>query len=420
MTDHLDRIEEDLDELLLARNISPRDREAVHAAATEVVGAYTTLAGRGVVPPLASPERVVDDLVSDVCDYGVLGQLFATPGIEDITIRGEQVRYFWQGRWKAPRWPTTERRNRHVVMRLLADTGVPLDQQKPTVDGVQILDGKGRLAGAIPPVSTVLDITIRLYVARSAALEELVEWGSLTSAAAELLRWDLRAKGAILISGETASGKTTVASALLREADPGHVVRLVEEYREIDFSHDLGGSMQIHLGAEEGQQCRSIAGLVRLALRLHADLVAVGEVRGREAWELSSAAGVGAGFLCTIHAPNAVRALERLALLSRNHEDRPEPDLIRETFSHLLHFVLHCERGAAPDGTYVHQVTEVRVVVPPTDPARGFSSEVIFERPAGLGTPMRWTKIALPEAIEDRIARVLPRGWSVRELLEGP
>lgn len=420
----LEQINTDVDAALLAENVSPSDRDRVRGIVERVVGDYTVLAAQAMAAPLANPSRTIAELVLDICDYGVLGELFRTPGIEDIWVYGETIRYFWQGRWKAPSLPTTERRNRHVIMRLLADAGVPLDTQSATVDGVQVLGGTARLAGAIPRVSTKLDVVIRLYVERRTSLEELIAGTEstvpmLSAAAAALLKYDLRAQGTILVSGETGSGKTTLASALLGEADPTHMVRLIEEYREMYFGNELGGPLQIVPGPDDGRNERTIAGLIRLALRLHSDIIAVGEVRGPDAWELSGAAGVGAGCLCTLHAPNATRALERLALLSRGHADRPELDAIRETFSHLVHFVAHCERGIGPEGDYLHQVTEIRVVAPPLEAERGFTSEAVFGRPDGLGTPMRWTKVSLPEAIEDRIQRVLPAGVDLRDLLEG-
>lgn len=419
-TTDLDHLYEEVDRLLLAENVSPReDRDGVRRIVTQAVGDYGVRADRGVVERLADPAVTVEEIVSDVCDYGVLGTVFALPDVEDLTIKREQIRFFRQGRWQAPVRPTTERRNRHVILRLIADAGVPLDQANPTLDGVQVLEGRGRLAGAIPPVSPVLDMVIRLYVLRSVTVEDLVDWDMLPQAAADLLALDLRAKGAAIISGEAGSGKTTVMSALLGQADPGHVVRLVEEYREIDFTHDLGGSHQMVPGPSDNQPCRSIAGLVRLALRLRPDIVSVGEVRDRVAWDLASAAGVGAGFLCTVHAPTAARALERLVLLSRSHEDRPEPELIRDTFSDLIHFVAHTTRGTGADGSYIHQVAEVRAVFPPMDASRGFTSEVIFERPDGLGTPMRWTKLEPPTPVVDRLERLLPTGVHLRDLLSG-
>lgn len=417
--DPLDRLYDDVDRLLLAENISPRDRAGVERVALHAVGDYQTKAGRGVHPPLAHPEVTVAEIVSDVCDYGVLGWVFRQPGVEDITIRGARIRYFQHGRWKAPTLPTTERRNRHVIMQLIADAGVPLDQEHPVVDRVQILDGAGRLAAAIPPVAAVLDATIRLYVVRAVSMDDLVEWDMLSQPAADLLSLDLRAKGAVIISGETGAGKTTVMSGLLSRVDVSMRPLLVEDYREIDFQHDLGGAYQIKPGPVDDRPERSIAGLLRFTLGLRPDLVAVGEVRGREAWDLTGAAGVGAGFVATVHGPDAERALERLARLSRGHADRPEPEAIRETFSDLLHFVVHCERGMSVEGKYLHQVTEVRAVVPPIEAIRSFTSVPIFERPDGLGTPMRWTKLEPPAHVVDALERLLPAGVDLRDVLSG-
>lgn len=431
MTDALDHIYEDVDRELQERNVSPTERDRVAEVVWWAVENYKRLTDQGIGQPLADPALTAREIVADVCDYGVLGSLFGKSGIEDIDIKGGRLRYFTRGRWKVPVEPTNERRNRHVITQLLARAGVALDQTHPTVDGVQVLDGRGRLAGSIPPASTQLSMSLRLYVERSAALEDLVPGGSiggsvlsestamLSGPAAELLSLDLRAKGGLIVSGEAGSGKTTLLSALLSRVDPSHVVRLVEEFREIHFVHDLGDSYQMVPGADDGQQCRTIAGLVRLMLRMRPDLVAVGEVRGPEAWDLARAAGVGAGFICTIHAPSAGRGLEALALLGRGHENRPAPELIRETFSQVIHFVAHCERGEGPDGGYVHQVTEIRAVVPPMDASRSFSSEVIFDRPDGLGTPMRWTKIMPPEPVVERLERVLPDGSNLRDVLEG-
>jgi pilus assembly protein CpaF len=416
--DALDRIYDDVDAALLAENVSPQDRDSVRRVAARVVGEHMTMADRGIVAPLADPDGTVGEIVADICDFGVLGTLFAMEGVEDITVEGEQISYFADGRWKVPNAPTTERRNRHVIDQLLAQAGVALDQTHPSVDGVQVLDGRGRLAADIPPVSPMLSVTIRLKVERSMTLEELVEREMLSGPCADLLALVIRARGAFIVSGEAGSGKTTLLSALIGEADPGHVVRVVEEYREIDFAHNLGNTYQTVPGPDDGQHVRTIAGLVRHMLRTRPDLVIVGEIRGPEAWDLARAAGVGAGCAATVHAPDASRGLEALVLLGRGHEQHPEPDVIRETFSHLLHFVIHCERGVGADGAYVHQVTEVRAIYPPVDPKRMFTSEVIFDRPDGLGSPMAWTKLAPPEPVVERLERHLS-GSDLRTLLAG-
>jgi pilus assembly protein CpaF len=416
----LDAIYDEVDRSLLEENISPRDdRAGVERVVSRVVSAYQQRAQRSIVAPLVDPSRTVSELVADYCDFGVLGEVFAMPGVEDVYINEGRIRYFQHGRWRAHSSPTTARRNRHVVMRLLDDAGVPFDESSPTVDGVQVLGGRGRLAGSIPPVSTGLDVTIRLFVARSVTLDDLVDSDTLPREVAELLSLDLLARGAVLICGETGSGKTTVMSGLLSQVDVGMRPVLIEEYREIGFSHDLGTAIQMKAGPPDRRLERSIAGLVRLSLRLHPDLIAVGEVRGPEAWILTAAASVGAAFTCTLHASSAASALERLARLAAGHEDRPDPAAVRETFSEQLHFVVHVERGTARDGRYLHQVTEVRCLEPPTDPSRHFTSEVLFDRPGGVGTPMRWTKLPVHDSVAVKLRRVLPPGSTLYDLLGG-
>jgi hypothetical protein len=64
-------------------------------------------------------------------------------------------------------------------------------------------------------------------------------------------------------------------------------------------------------------------------------------------------------------------------------------------------------------------VTQVRAVVPPVDASRAFTSVPIFERPDGLGTPMRWTKLEPPAPVVDRLERLLPAGVHLRDVLGG-
>lgn len=416
MIDDLERIYAEVDAALLREDVSPRNRKAVTAVAARVVGDHMTKAGSGLFPPLAHPDRTVAEIVDDVCEYGVLGKLLADPRVEDVLVEGSTIRAMVGGRPIAPTEPTTEARNRHVITQLLLSSGVALDDSHPIVDGVQVLGGRGRLAAAIPPVSPVLSATIRLKRGTTPSLDDLVGWGMLSGAAAELLVLLLRSKLNFLISGEAGSGKTTLLASVLHEADPAHVLRIVEEYREIDFTHELGQSYQIAPKADD-PECRSIAGLLRFVLRTNPGLVVVGEVRGPEAWDLARAASVGAGFAATIHAPHAAGGLEALVLLGRGHRDRPEPVDIRETFSDRIAVVVHCRRGVTPEGAYVHEVAEIRAVMPPIDPTRAFSSEPLFERVDGLGSPMRWTNLLPPPELVARLEANMPPGDSLRSLL---
>src|SRR5205814_450329 len=102
---------------------------------------------------------------------------------------------------------------RQLVKRLVGPLGRRLDESSPMVDA-RLPDGS-RLNAAIPPATTRwCCLTVRKFVLRAHALEQLVEFGTLTASAAQFLDAAVQAGLNILVSGATGSGKTTLLNCL--------------------------------------------------------------------------------------------------------------------------------------------------------------------------------------------------------------
>jgi pilus assembly protein CpaF len=375
-------------------------------------------AGAGLFA-FTDPERAIAAIVGELTGHGPLDALVAGRNIEDVSFEGARVAFKQNGRWIGLTQPTTEAANLAFIHRLLADSRVALDESHPMLHGVEVLDGRGRLAVSIPPCARHLSAQLRLFGRRYGDLDQMVTEDTLSGPAAAFLRLVVWSKGSVLIGGETGSRKSTLLAALLRVARPNHMVRLVEDQFELLFEPQHGGCFQV----TGGKDAENLSDLVRAMLRFLPDIISVGEVRGKESWDLAAASMVGAGFLATIHSRNARGSLERLLTTALMAAGNIPERLVRNTFADYLDVVVHCERVDTNllklGEEYTAQVTEIRTLAPSSVEGQ-FNTDSIFERKAGVGRgPLAWTGEMPHKDLVTRLERLLPDGVALRDVLEG-
>lgn len=123
--------------------------------------------------------------------------------------------------------------------------------------------------------------------------------------AAVAARWN------ILVSGGTSTGKTTVARALLNEADPQDRLVTIEDGFELHPHHPNAVALR---ATATGPNTANA--LLEASLRMRPDRIVLGELRGVEAWSFLEAVNTGhPGAITTIHANTPDAAFERLALM---------------------------------------------------------------------------------------------------------
>ncbi|MPY90862.1 MAG: CpaF family protein [Luteitalea sp.] len=212
---------------------------------------------------------------------------------------------------------------------------------RPLLDA-RLEDGS-RVAIAVPPASVDgITLTIRKFAGRRYTARELVALGTLTEPMLTSLEAAMVARENVLISGGTATGKTTMLNALTALLPHHERIVLIEDTAEISLPHPH----LVRFEAHHDDQCSiTIRDLVRASLRHRPDRLIIGEVRGPEAFDLLQALNTGhSGTLTTIHANSARTAVTRLASCVLTAGEHLPHEAILAHIADSIRYLLHLTR----------------------------------------------------------------------------
>lgn len=324
-----------------------RDRIVREGGAVTVDRLAQVLRDSGVVLGSTALIQTAQLVRDELLGAGPLQPLLDDPQVTDVLVNGpDQV---WVDR--AGRLEPTEVRLgdvlavRMLAVRLAATGGERLDDARPMVDA-RLPDGT-RLHAVLPPVADgCAAISLRVVRHRPFTLDQLVASETLTELTAEVLRELIEVRANVIVSGATGTGKTTLLSSLLSEADPGERIVCIEESGELVPRHPHVVRLLVRRPNVEGAGGVGLADLVRESLRMRPDRVVLGECRGAEVREVLGAMNTGHDGGCTtVHAnaatevPARLEALGALAGMSR--------EAVSAQAASALDAVVHLRREAA-------------------------------------------------------------------------
>lgn len=227
-----------------------------------------------------------------------------------------------------------------AVKRIARADNTEPGEHNPIIN-VRLGDGASRICIVLPPASPDgAAISIRRFRPYPFTAEELMAQGSLPPSVFELLASAIDRSQNILISGGLGSGKTTLLNVLARQVPLHERICLLEFPPEIQLPHRNRVSLQ-------ASDSLDFSALIKKAvLRLSADRIILGEVRGEEAFDLLRALNLGLrGSFATIHADNAEEALYTLASLATAAKANLNPSFIRDQVARAIQYVVHVARG---------------------------------------------------------------------------
>src|SRR5579859_1435188 len=298
---------EAIDLAQLAKLDGESAREEIRDIVNEII------AIKNIVMSIAEQEELLDDICNDVLGYGPLEPLLARDDIADIMVNGDK-NIFIEVRGKVRK--TNIRFRDHsqllnVCQRIVSQIGRRVDESSPICDA-RLPDGS-RVNVIVPPLAVDgTALTIRKFKKDKLTLDQLIKYGSISPAGAEILRIIGRIRCNVLVSGGTGSGKTTLLNCLTRYIDADERVVTCEDAAELQLQQPHVVRLETRPPNLEGEGKITMRDLVRNCLRMRPERIIVGEVRGDEAFDLLQAMNTGHdGSMGTLHANSPREALSR-------------------------------------------------------------------------------------------------------------
>lgn len=288
--------------------------------------------------------NLIDD---EINGYGPISQLLLDKNITEIMVNGPEEVYIEIDGKLIKDDSVSFINDEHIirtVQRLIQPLGRTIDANNPMVDSR--LENGARINAIIPPLSVSGPVvTIRKFKANMSFVEDLIRQGTLTTEMANFLECAVLGKLNIIIAGGTGSGKTTLLNVLSSFIPHDERLITIEDAAELRLEHEHLISLETRTTNYEKEGEVTIRDLVRNALRMRPDRIVVGEVRGKEAFDMMQAMNTGhEGSLTTLHANSGNDALNRLeTMILMNNMELPIK-AIREYIISAIDLVINIER----------------------------------------------------------------------------
>jgi len=310
---------------------------------------------------ISEKKRLVENVFNSLRRFDILEPLLEDPEITEIMINGPDNIFIEKNgiSLKTPLKFESREQLEDLIQRIVARVNRSVNEAQPIVDA-RLPDGS-RVNVVLSPVALNGPLmTIRKFPEKSMTMEKLVESGSISKEAAELLKILVRAKYNLFICGCTGSGKTTFLNVLSDFIPVHERIITIEDSAELRLSNvENLARMETRNANTEGKGEIPMKMLIKTSLRMRPERIIVGEVRGEEALDMLQAMNTGhEGSMSTGHANSIRDMLSRLETMVMMAAPIPL-EAIRKQIASSLDLMIFLSRFR--DGT--RKVTEISEVL---------------------------------------------------------
>lgn len=299
---------------------------------------------------------------NEINGYGPITELLEDPSITEIMVNSINEIYIELDGRIIKDDSISFINNDHIIrtiQRLIQPIGRTIDTSTPMVDA-RLKDGS-RLNAIIEPLSLNGPVlTIRKFKRELANIEDFLRNGTMTPYMARFIEACVKSKMNIIVCGGTGSGKTTLLNVMSSFIGEQERIITIEDAAELRLEQDHVISLETRGTNYEGSGEVTIRDLVINSLRMRPDRIIVGEVRGKEAFDMMQAMNTGhEGSMTTLHANSPKDALNRLETMMLMAGMEIPIKAIREYMENAIDIVINISRLA--DGK--RKITSISEVV---------------------------------------------------------
>ena len=264
-------------------------------------------------------------------------------------------------------------REREILSRYLRAMseriGRPVSDNKPIIGGA-LLDGS-RINIIFSDDVSMLgpSFTIRKFAEETISIIQLIKWGTISTQVAAYIWICLEYGMSVLVSGETASGKTTTLNAILPFIDHNVKIYSAEDTPEVKVRHKIWQRLVTRDSKNEESRVEMFD-LLKAALRSRPRYIIIGEIRGVEGATAFQAMQTGHPVIATFHASSIVKMIQRFT---------GDPINVPIRFFDNLNFAIFQEVVEAPGGGIARRVTGIDEVIGYNKHSDGVLTRGMFE-----------------------------------------
>ena len=254
-------------------------------------------------------------IVRDKIGMGVLEPLIRDSHIEDISCSGLGYLFIEHkifGALKASIEFTEMEELDNFVVRLSEKIKKPVTFKNPISDAT-LPDGSRINIVYGGDVSTRgSNFTIRKFTAVPLSILDIIDSGGISFEMAAYLSLMVQEGMNFFVSGETASGKTTLLNALTCFYEPAAKIVSIEDTPELQVPHPNWTREVVRGSMSAEDNAVTMFTLLKAALRQRPNAIIVGEIRGEEGAIAFQAMQTGHACAATFHASSVEKLIQRL------------------------------------------------------------------------------------------------------------
>ena len=318
-------------------------------------------------------EGIKYQLVKEKVGVGVLQPLINDSWIEDISCSGVGRIYIEHKVFKSMvcsfGYKDDAELDEHVL-RLSERIKKPVTFRQPVVDASLPDGSRINIVYGRDVSLTGSNYTIRKFAEDPISILQLVKWKSITAEAAAYLSLCLEDGMNMFVSGETASGKTTLMNALTVFVRPNAKIVSIEDTAEVNVPHS-NWLREVVRKPKAGEAASGVGmfDLLKAALRQRPEEIIIGEIRGEEGLIAFQAMQTGHPVMATFHAASVQKLIQRLV---------GDPILVPKNYVDNLNLCVIQEAVRLPNGGRGRRCTSISEIVNYDSLSDSFSFVEVF------------------------------------------